>query len=211
MNVGNNMHQVSPSKKHQFNYLYEVLIVRTARELYEFIDAEDDADAIQKIQPLLYALLISSNKYHNETSGLHPDLGLDLREWATLKQSYLRSLTKSNLTDQQVENDRAFIDEYGQSAQKIIAYLEDVLGLNNQVNHGAKHEANYPKSHWDPIGSAPPYVGVIAGTEHIASFRTGGPNGGHTLIADGDYSDDNDGFSGDSQAPGYNHYGSKSS
>jgi hypothetical protein len=50
------------------------------------------------------------------------------------------------------------------------------------------------RSAWTPAGSQPPDVGVIDGTDHIVSFKTGGPQGDRTIIADGDYSDDRDGF-----------------
>jgi hypothetical protein len=59
------------------------------------------------------------------------------------------------------------------------------------------------QSKWEPRGSQPPDVGVIAGTDHVVSFKTGGPTGDQTLIADGDYSDDKDGFD-----QNHNHYGS---
>lgn len=59
------------------------------------------------------------------------------------------------------------------------------------------------QSTWEPRGSQPPDVGVIAGTNHVVSFKTGGPTGDQTLIADGDYSDDKEGFN-----QNHNHYGS---
>lgn len=59
-------------------------------------------------------------------------------------------------------------------------------------------------SRWTPSASRPPDVGVVAGTGHVASFKTGGSTGDHTLITDGNYSDDNEGFKA-----AHNHYGSK--
>lgn len=52
---------------------------------------------------------------------------------------------------------------------------------------------------WDPRGSDPPDAGIIAGTdggpENAVSFKTGtGDKEGHTLISDGDKSDDAGGF-----------------
>lgn len=58
-------------------------------------------------------------------------------------------------------------------------------------------------STWEPRGSQPPDVGIIAGTDQVVSFKTGGPTGDQTLIADGDYSDDKQGFD-----QNHNHYGS---
>lgn len=200
------MHKDTSIQFNKLNYQFEVLIVRTARELYDYIYIEEKSDSIQKVQPLLYALLNAANDYYNSTGGLHPDLGLELREWATLKQA---SIAKSSLTTPQADYDHNYIDSYGQSVQNIIEYLEHSLGLDKNKNNPESLSIDYPESHWDPIGSLPPYVGVIADTDHIASFRTGGPTGDHTLIADGDFSSNNVGFNGDSNAPGYNHYGSK--
>jgi hypothetical protein len=58
---------------------------------------------------------------------------------------------------------------------------------------------------WEPSGSQPPDVGIVAGTDHVVSFKTGRKgtdNEEHTLIADGDYSDDAEGF-----RKAHNHYG----
>jgi hypothetical protein len=48
-------------------------------------------------------------------------------------------------------------------------------------------------SRWTPAGSQPPDVGVVAGTDHVVSFKTRDDQD-RTIIADGDYSDDNKGF-----------------
>lgn len=50
------------------------------------------------------------------------------------------------------------------------------------------------RSTWTPRAGEAPDVGVVEGTDDIVSFKTGGPSGKETLISDGDYSDDNDGF-----------------
>jgi hypothetical protein len=68
---------------------------------------------------------------------------------------------------------------------------------------GNNVEQRQGQSTWDPRGSQPPDVGVIAATGQVVSFKTGGPTGDQTLIADGDYSDDKDGFD-----QNHNHYGS---
>ncbi|GAB3428475.1 hypothetical protein GCM10027569_71930 [Flindersiella endophytica] len=67
---------------------------------------------------------------------------------------------------------------------------------------------NHPKpgqSFWTPARPEPPEVGVILGHKGVFSFKVGvpgGPRDGHTLIADGDFSDDPEGFNAD-----HNHYG----
>jgi hypothetical protein len=81
-------------------------------------------------------------------------------------------------------------------------------------DHGAHNFADFAErqrlrvSTWEPRASEPPDVGIIAGTpgglDHMVSFKTGGPTGDQTLIANGDYSDDKDGFD-----EHHNHYGSK--
>lgn len=63
------------------------------------------------------------------------------------------------------------------------------------------------QSTWTPAGSQPPDVGVVEDSDHIVSFKTGGPTGEETLIADGDFSDDNDAFGGTRTAKGHDHYG----
>jgi hypothetical protein len=68
-------------------------------------------------------------------------------------------------------------------------------------------------SHWTPASSQNPDAGVIEGTDHVVSFKTGGRNGDETLIVDGDYSK-GDG-TGAKEAGKYfddhhDHYGSKS-
>lgn len=65
------------------------------------------------------------------------------------------------------------------------------------------------RSGWTPRSSQNPDVGVVAGTDHVVSFKT---KGDHTLIRDGDYSE-GDG-TGAKEAretfdkhDGHNHYG----
>ena len=62
-------------------------------------------------------------------------------------------------------------------------------------------------SRWTPPGSQLPDVGVVAGPDQVVSFKTGGPSGDDTLIADGDYSDDPDGFNGTPGDRGHDHHG----
>lgn len=60
---------------------------------------------------------------------------------------------------------------------------------------------------WEPAGSKPPDVGVVEGTDDVVSFKTGGPSGQDTIIADGDYSDDPKGFNGTRGDRGHDHHG----
>jgi hypothetical protein len=46
---------------------------------------------------------------------------------------------------------------------------------------------------WTPRGSQSPDVGVVADTDHVVSFKTKNDQD-RTIIADGDFSDDNKGF-----------------
>jgi len=66
-------------------------------------------------------------------------------------------------------------------------------------------------SHWTPASSQNPDAGVIEGTDHVVSFKTGGPTGDQALIADGDYSE-GDGTGAkeafDAFNAGHDHYGS---
>jgi len=59
---------------------------------------------------------------------------------------------------------------------------------------------------WDPKGSEAPNVGVVGDSDEATSFKTGtGDREGHTLIADGDHSDDAKGFDAnhDHHGPGF--------
>lgn len=62
-------------------------------------------------------------------------------------------------------------------------------------------------SRWTPRASDPPETGVVEGTDHIVSFKTGGPSGEETLIADGDLHEENGRFAGKPGRRGHNHYG----
>lgn len=75
-------------------------------------------------------------------------------------------------------------------------------------NRDARREESAQPSRWTPAGSQNPDVGVIEGTDHVVSFKTGGRNGDETLIADGDYSDNNEGFRGEGAQKHHDHYGS---
>lgn len=75
--------------------------------------------------------------------------------------------------------------------------------------HGSQNfaDAKRPtvKSRWTPRSSEPPYVGVIDDTDHVVSFKTKGDD---VIIADGDYSEDNKGFSRNpDNSKAHNHYG----
>lgn len=79
---------------------------------------------------------------------------------------------------------------------------------HQNVRARAQREINEDRSSsgsttgWTPSRDEPPAVGFVDG-HHLASFKTGyGANAEHTLIADGDYSDDKDGFNNN-----HNHYG----
>jgi hypothetical protein len=70
-----------------------------------------------------------------------------------------------------------------------------------------KRAARNARSTWTPAGSQNPDVGVVEGTDEAVSFKTGGPSGDETLIADGDYSDDNNGFAGPRGNRNHDHHG----
>lgn len=85
-----------------------------------------------------------------------------------------------------------------------LVYARDPLSDHGSHNFTDYEERQHQRhSSWEPRGSQPPDVGVISGTELVVSFKTGGATGDQTLIADGDYSDDREGFD-----ERHNHYGS---
>jgi hypothetical protein len=79
------------------------------------------------------------------------------------------------------------------------AYRKAVEKYNRQLDEWRVQQATIERnraarqrpSTWTPAASQPPQVGTIADTDDVVSFKTGGPNGDDTLIADGD---DNEGF-----------------
>jgi len=207
MSENNDSPQIEPA-----NYSFEVALVRTARALFDYVELENNPEAIKKIFPILASLEKASNDYVNLTNSLHPDLGLELREWATLKSEFLSPEHSINKSPQSKNIDRDFIDHYGDSADRIIKYLENSLGLEPKTTADTNddlHNIPKPPSLWEPSEAEPPYTGVIAGTDHVVSFKTGGLNYNHTLIADGDLSNDNDTFNGKGGDAGHDHFGSK--
>jgi hypothetical protein len=94
-----------------------------------------------------------------------------------------------------------------------VTYARDPFDDHGAHNFTDYEEQQEQRSTWEPRASQPPDVGIIDGTpgglEHMVSFKTGGPTGDQTLIADGDYSDDRKSFTGTSRDRGHNHYGSK--
>lgn len=63
--------------------------------------------------------------------------------------------------------------------------------MDDPVLYKQAHGGN---SQWEPRSSQPPDVGVVESTDDVVSFKT---KGDHTLIADGDYSDNARGFDKD--------------
>lgn len=98
---------------------------------------------------------------------------------------------------------------YAMDASGHVTYRRDPFDPHGTHNYTDKRQRPSKPSTWDPPGSRPPHVGTIAGTDHVVSFKTGGPTGDHTLIADGDYSDRPEAFDGKPGRRGHDHYGSK--
>jgi hypothetical protein len=103
------------------------------------------------------------------------------------------------------------MDSYGN-----VTYQRDPFdphGAENFTDYEERARRDDQRSTWTPRGSEPPYVGIVEGTEggleNMVSFKTGGPTGDQTLIADGDFSDDAEGFKGPRGNRNHNHYGSK--
>lgn len=108
------------------NPALEVVLVKIARTLYDYIDVQEDAEAIRDIDPLLGQFQRAANDYVNRTDHLHPDLGLELREWASFKRTLLEQKPndKSSI-------DRPFVDNYGKTPEEIISNLEQELGIQS--------------------------------------------------------------------------------
>lgn len=111
------------------NLNLEIALVKIARALYEFVSSQESSQAIISVDRLMAELQSRVNNYVNAVGGLHPDLGLELREWATFKAELLApdhdqqvQTGKSGLTPESV----AF---YGSVTEAIIVGLEDSLSF----------------------------------------------------------------------------------
>src|SRR4051794_569636 len=71
------------------NHDLEVALVRIARALYDFVNSEESYEAIADIDPLIGEFQSRADDYVNSTGYLHPDLGLELREWEMFKRELL--------------------------------------------------------------------------------------------------------------------------
>jgi len=90
------------------------------------------------------------------------------------------------------------------------SYNDDVLrDFRRSIQPPRRQRRSSPsgQSRWTPRGSENPDVGILEGTDHVVSFKTGGPNGNETLIADGDYSTGQE--AKEEFRRGHDHYGSK--
>lgn len=68
-------------------------------------------------------------------------------------------------------------DAYRRSPRRLLSAFHHLRGRSRITGAGGR-------------GSEPPFVGALDGADHIVSFKTGGPTGDQTLVADGNYSDD---------------------
>jgi hypothetical protein len=71
------------------NIELEIAITRIARTLYDFVSSQEDYEVIKSVDGIMTELQSRANEYVNQTGRLHPDLGLELREWITFKWELL--------------------------------------------------------------------------------------------------------------------------
>lgn len=111
------------------NHDLEVALVKIARALFDFVDSEESYEAIASIDPLIAKFQSRANDYVNATGYLHPDLGLELREWEMFKRDLLSPDHAQRKAEGKSNIDRRFVDNYGKTPKNIIKGLEQELGL----------------------------------------------------------------------------------
>lgn len=97
-------------------------MVKIARALFEYMDSQTDIKQFDRLDPLYEEFERLANDYHNQTGGLHPDLGFQLTTWASFKLEALAP----NPSQQFAEGMQA---PYETVIRDIINELEDELGL----------------------------------------------------------------------------------
>lgn len=107
----------------------EVALVKIARALFDYINSEENHEAIASIDPLVGEFQGRANDYVNATGYLHPDLGLELREWEMFKRDLLSPDYPRRKAEGKSGIDRPFVDNYGKTPENIIKGLERELGL----------------------------------------------------------------------------------
>jgi hypothetical protein len=107
----------------------EVALVRIARVLFDFTKSQDDFNQFARLDPLFDELCRRVDEYHNQTGRLHPDLGLELGEWASFKSELLSPDHDKHVAEGKSNIDRAFVDNYGKTPENIIRGLEHELGI----------------------------------------------------------------------------------
>jgi hypothetical protein len=100
------------------NIELEIAITRIARTLYDF-------------DGIMTELQSRANEYVNQTGRLHPDLGLELREWITFKWELLAPDHEERVKEGKSGLTRSFVDDYGKTPEEIISNLEKELGITN--------------------------------------------------------------------------------
>jgi hypothetical protein len=109
----------------------EIALVKIARALFDYTASQEDHDSLGRLDSQFDAFQQTANDYHNRTGGLHPDLGLELTEWAAFKSELLASDHPQRVAAGKSGIDRAFVDGYGKTPELIITELEHELGISS--------------------------------------------------------------------------------
>lgn len=121
------------SKEHSeaVNEDLEIALVKIARVLYEYVDAQNDAERITRINKLFREFENLAANYYEETGRLHPDLCYDFGEWATLKAEWLALPAERRNQPASEGVTPQFVAEYRSVSLGMIENLERELGIHS--------------------------------------------------------------------------------
>lgn len=114
----------SPEQHGGRNIELEIALVKIARALFDYMDSQNDISEMDRLDPLYETFRELANNYHNQTGGLHPDLGFQLVEWAALKFEAMEGTAKEAPSDK-------FVAQYRAIVKDIIEYLEQEVRLKS--------------------------------------------------------------------------------
>lgn len=102
----------------------EAEMVRLARAIFNFVHRTQNPQTIWEYEPIIAAFQDVANDYVNRCDGLHPDLGFELREWATFKAELLSMGPRPEPIGITNGLTQRFVDDYQLVPESIIVQLE---------------------------------------------------------------------------------------
>ncbi len=107
----------------------EIALTKIARALFDYTKSQDDYTELGRLNPIFDSFVDAANDYCNRTNSLHPDLGLELSEWATFKCELYSPDHPQKVKEGRSTLTKESVDAYGKAPEDIIRELESKLGL----------------------------------------------------------------------------------